>query len=92
MKKIDEPEQSKFGIASFVLVVVSVAIIIGSYSITGTLARSVRATMKMYQIILCIVAFVLGTVGMFSKNKKYGFGIFGSIASLALLTADLFFI
>ena len=78
-------KQNGFGIAAFILAVITLAFTVSRYFITGWLAPVMQGTLQILKNIICIVAFMFGTVGMFMKNRKSGFAIAGNIMSFLLL-------
>lgn len=76
----EEMQQSGFGIASFVLAIVALAIALAGSPLLFSL-----------QNVLCIVAVILGWVGLLSKNRKSGFAIIGNIIAFVLLFYDFIF-
>ena len=80
-----EEKQSGFGIASFVLAIVGVSFCFTKKAMVGDwLALVVISYLQLLQNLVTVIAFVFGTIGMCTKNRKTGFAIAGNIISFIL--------
>lgn len=82
---VEDEKQSGLGVASFILAIIVLAFALCQYQFASIGIISVALRLRIYRNILSIIAFILGTVGMFVKDRKHGFSVAGNVISFVFL-------